>query len=137
MKNYFKEITAGAVLLTIFTGLAIWFVKYNPGAVLEIVIAGIAVVVGMSVFIINLIKKRKDVQTGAPSEDEFTKLAKLHAGSKSFFLSVYFWFFIYIFHAYFPNVEEMLGIGFMGSALIYGICIWYYKSTGKFNEKSN
>jgi len=29
----------------------------------------------------------------------------------------------------------MLGVGILGSALIYGICLWYHKARAGFNEE--
>jgi len=45
---------------------------------------------------------------------------------------------IFWFNSSFSDREEMLGIGILGSGAIYGICYWYYRSTGNFgNEKQD
>ncbi|OQY27461.1 MAG: hypothetical protein B6I38_10115 [Anaerolineaceae bacterium 4572_5.1] len=135
MKNYKKEITIGLVFATIVAGLFLWFIKHEPDAYLKISIAIIFVLLGVYTYIRQIVTRKSDLKDGVPSEDEFTNLAKLHASSQAFFYSMYLWLLIFIFHSSFSNTEEMLGIGIMGSALIYGISLWYFKSTGDFNEK--
>jgi hypothetical protein len=136
MKNYRNEILLGSLLLVLFGGAIFWFARHEPEAILKIIIAGFAIFLGVVTFVWRLIQTKRNLAVGAPAEDEFTELAKLHAGSKAFLYSLYLWFLIFIFHTSFPNQEEMLGIGILGSAGIYGICLWYYKSTSDFaNEK--
>jgi len=135
MKNYKKEITVGLVFATVVAGLFIWFYKHEPDAFLKIGIAIIVVLLGAYTFVRQIITKKRDLKDGVPSEDEFTKRVKLYASSQAFFYSMYLWFLIFIFHSSFTNQEEMLGIGIMGSALIYGIFLWYYKTSGDFNEE--
>ena len=135
MKNYKKEITVGLVFATIVAGLFLWFIKHEPDAFLKIGIAIITVLLGAYTFVRQIITKKRNLRDGVPSEDEFTKLAKLYAGNRAFFYSTYLWFLIYIFHSSFSNREEMLGFGFLGSTLIYGIALWYYKASGDFNEE--
>ncbi len=134
MKDYYREIISGLLLTALFSGLAIWFFRHEPDAILKITIAIITIVLGIFVFIRNIIAKKRNLEAGAPPEDEFTKLAKVYAGSQAFIYSMYLWFLIFIFRSSLPDPEEMLGVGIMGSALIYGICLWYYKSRGGFNE---
>ena len=135
MKTYFREIIIGLLLVTIFTSVIIWFSRHEPEAILKIIIAVIAILIGSGVYIWKIVKKRKDMEIGTPAEDEFTQFANLHAGNKAFHYSMYLWFFIFIFNYKFSNNEEMLGIGILGSALIYGINLFYYRSTAGFNEK--
>ncbi|MBG7610568.1 MAG: hypothetical protein IZT55_06845 [Anaerolineae bacterium] len=135
MKNYKKEITLGILFATIFVGLLFWFVKYEPKATLQIAIAVITLLVAAIAFVRQILTRRKDLKAGAPEEDEFTKHAKLYASSRAFLTSYYLWFLIFIFHTSFSDREEMLGIGMLGSALIYGIFLLYYKRTGDFNAE--
>ena len=135
MKNYKKEIVIGLAFVSIVAGLFLWFIKHEPDVFLKIGIAIIAVLIGAYTFVRQIITKKRDVKDGVPSEDEFTKTAKIYASSRAFFYSMYLWFLIFIFHSSFTNTEEMLGIGIMGSALIYGISLWYYKSSGDFDEE--
>ena len=102
----------------------------------KIAIAGLAIAIGLVTFVVRLIKRRQDIQNNAPAEDEFTDKAKIFAASKSFMYSMYLWFVIFIFNSSFTNNEEMLGIGILGSSAIYGVLLWYYKSTSEFlNEE--
>ena len=135
MRNYNKEITGGILFATIVAGLFFWFVRHEPDAFLKIGVAIITVLIGAYIFVRQIIAKKRDLKDNAPPEDEFTKLAKLYAGNRAFFYSTYLWFLIYIFHSSFSNREEMLGFGFLGSTLIYGIALWYYKASGDFNEE--
>lgn len=136
MKKYRTEIIIGGLLVFIFGGTLFWFAKYEPDAILKISIAIFTIVLGIVTFAWRLIKKQSDLQAGVPAEDEFTDKAKLYAGSKAFLYSLYLWLIIFLFHSSFPNQEEMLGIGILGSSGIYGLWLWYYKATSDFsNEK--
>lgn len=135
MKNYKKEIMVGLVFAIIVAGLFLWFIRYEPDAYLKIGIALVTVLLGAYTFVRQIITRKRDLRDGVPAEDEFTKRTKLYAGNRAFFFSMYLWFLIYLFHSSFTNQEEMLGLGIMGSALIYGISLWYYKTSGDFNEE--
>ena len=135
MKNYNKEITIGLLFTTIVGGFIFWFIKHETASFLQIGILIITVALGIYVFARNIITKKRALEDGPPSEDEFTKLAELFAGSKAFLGSMYLWFLIFIFQTSFSDLREMLGLGILGSASIYGICLWYYKSTASFHEK--
>jgi hypothetical protein len=135
MKNYTKEITVGLLFATLVGGFIFWFIKHESASILQIGILTITIILGVYVFVREIRNKRRNLKDGSPSEDEFTNLAKLYAGSRAFLGSIYLWFLIFIFQASFSDREEMLGIGILGSSLIYGICLWYYKSTASFHEK--
>jgi len=135
MKNYSKEITVGVLFTVILSGLILWFTRHESGAYLKIIIAVIAVLIGAYIFIRQIVIKKRNLKDGVPSEDEFTKNANLYAGNKAFHYSMYLWLFVFIFNSSFTNQEEMLGVGILGSALIYGIFLGYYKKTGDFNAK--
>lgn len=137
MKKYRTELVLGTALVLMFSGTVLWFSRHEPEATLKITIAGIAIVLAILVFVSKWMKKKRAIENGEPEEDEFIKIAKLYASSRAYFYSMMLWFLIFIFHGKFSNQEEMLGIGIMGSALIYGICLWYYKSTANFNEQQN
>jgi ABC-type uncharacterized transport system permease subunit len=135
MKDYFKEILLGAGLSTIFAGILFWVVFNEPQDPLIVGIAILVFLLYIISFIWKSIKRVRDKQVGAPSEDEFTKLASVYAGNFAFRNSMYLWMFIFFIKQSFIKVETMLGIGILGSALIYGIALWYYKSVGDFSEK--
>lgn len=135
MKNYIKEIVLGLFLLIIFAGLLIWGVFSTPQKSLLIVIAIIIVLVALVTFVAQVLKKKSDLEAGAPAEDEFTRLARVYAGSRAFTYSMYLWLLIFIFNSVFTKPQTMLGIGILGSALIYGLWLLYFKFTGEFYEE--
>ncbi len=135
MKNYSREIVYGIGLSSIFAGLLFWFVSNKPQALLSISIAMLTILLGIITFMRQMVNKKSESVTGTPPEDEFTKLAKVYAGNRAFLYSMYLWLLIFIFNSSFTKHETMLGIGVLGSALIYGISLWYYKTTGVFSEK--
>ena len=95
----------------------------------------ITILVGIVTFIWQTVNKRNNIKTGAPAADEFTKLARVHAGNRAFLYSMYLWLFIFFFNSSFAKNETMLGIGILGSALIYGVSLWYFNATGDFSEE--
>lgn len=135
MKNYYKEIVFGVSLLVIFAGLLFWFIFSEPQAGLAIIIAIIIILVGSITFIMQILNKKRNLEAGTPSEDEFTKLAKVYAGSRAFIYSMYLWLLIFVFNSAFTKPQTMLGIGILGSALIYGLWLYYFKTTGEFYEE--
>lgn len=137
MKNYSRELGFGLALASIFAALLAWFLFSNTQDALSISIAVLIILVGIGSFIWRVVKKKKDIETGAPAEDEFTKRAKVYAGSQAFEYSMFLWVFIFIFNASFSKSETMLGLGILGSALLYGICLWYYRSMGGFDENQD
>jgi len=134
MKEYSKELTTGLLLAFIISGAAFWFFRYEPNATLKIALTILIAVIGIFAWIKSVITRKRDLKKGSPVEDEFTKLTKIHAGSQAFLYSIYLWFAIFIFHTSFTNQEEMLGIGILGMAAIYGGCLLYYRSKGGFSE---
>ena len=135
MKNYSKEIVTGFLLVTFIGGSLFWFNVHEPGATLKVVLISVIALLGLFALVKQVIKRRNDLMTNEPAEDEFTENAKLYASSKAFLYSMALWYVIFIFNASFAEREEMLGVGILGSAAIYGICLWYYKSRAGFNEK--
>ena len=135
MNNYYKEIVFGVSLLVIFAGLLFWFIFSEPQAGLAIIIAIIIILVGSITFIMQILNKKRNLEAGTPSEDEFTKLAKVYAGSRAFIYSMYLWLLIFVFNSAFTKPQTMLGIGILGSALIYGLWLYYFKTTGEFYEE--
>ena len=135
MKKYYKELVFGISLTIIFVGLVIWFIIQEPTALLPISIAIIIILVGIATFIMQVVNKKRDIAAGAPADDEFTKLTKVYAGNRAFRYGLYLWMLIFVINSSFTKHETMLGIGILGSVLIYYISLWYYKVTGGFNEE--
>ena len=134
IKKYYKELVFGGILLVTFTGLIFWLKSIKSLPVLTIGIALLTLAIGVITYIRRTIKRKQDIESGAPPEDEFSKLAKVYAGNRAFLSSMYLWLLIFVFNASFPSNEMMLGIGILGSAFIYGISLWYFNATGEFNE---
>ena len=135
MKNNFKEILFGLVLLIIFGGVLLWAVISMPQKSLIIFIAIAIVLLALVTFDVQVLKKKSDLESGVPAEDEFTKLTKVYAGSRAFIYSMYLWMLIFVFNSAFPKPQTMLGIGILGSALIYGFWLLYFRSTGEMYEE--
>lgn len=134
MKSYSREIVFGAAMAIIFAGLLFWIANTQPQGWLAIGIAIITFLLGIVALFRQAFSKNKNLALGVPDEDEFTKLAKVYAGNRAFLYSMYLWLLIFIFNSSFPKAETMLGIGILGSALIYGISLWFFNTTGEFNE---
>ena len=135
MKNLNRETTTALLIAAIFAVLAIWISWELPNVFLKIIIAIIAVALGLLTFIKSVTTKKRDLDEGVPSEDEFTRIAKVYAGSQAFIYSMYLWFLIFFFQRGFNKTETMLGVGILGSAIMYGVFLWYYKGKGGFNEE--
>ena len=133
MKNYGREIIIGGVLLIFFVTMTVYYLSVGPLALLPTVIALLIVIVGVIAFIRQIINRKRVLETGEPAEDEFTKLVSVYAGNQAFLYSMYLWLLIFIFNSSFTKNETMLGIGILGSVLIYGISLWYFKSIGVKN----
>jgi hypothetical protein len=132
MENYRNELVLGVLLLTFFSGLISWLILIGPQSPLIIGIALLTLFIGSSAFIWKYLKRRQDIKTGSPSEDEFTRMAKVYAGNQAFLYSMYLWLLIFVFNSSFIKNETMLGVGILGSAFIYGISLWYFNKTGYF-----
>lgn len=133
MKNYYREIVLGMVLFLFFSAIIVWFIITEPQSTLLIGVAILTLVIGLVAFIRQTINRIRYIETGAPAEDEFTKIAKVYAGNQAFLYSMYLWLLIFVFNSSFIKNETIIGIGILGSALIYGISLWYFKTTGEFN----
>ncbi len=134
MKNYSREIIFGGVLLIFFVTMTVYYLSVGPLSLLPTVIALLIFIVGVITFIRQIINRKRVLETGEPAEDEFTKLVSVYAGNQAFLYSMYLWLIIFIFNSSFTKNETMLGIGILGSASIYGISLWYFKSVGVKNE---
>ncbi len=133
MKNYYREIVLGTVLFLFFSGMIVWFILTEPQSSLPIAIAMLTFVIGLIAFVRQAINRKREIETGTSPEDEFIKMAKIYAGNQAFQYSMYLWLLIFVFNSSFTKNETMIGIGVLGSALIYGISLWYFKTTGEFN----
>ena len=133
MKNFYREIVFGAILFFLFSTFIAWLILSEPRSPLPIGIAILILIIGVFSFAGQMMKKNRDTKSGEPAEDEFTKMAKVHAGNHAFLYSMYLWLLIFVFNSSFIKNETMLGIGILGSAFIYGVSLWYFKISGNFN----
>ena len=130
MKKYWKELVYGLSFVLIFGGLFFWIVFTRDITPLMLIIGISILMVGLISLIFKMVTNRKNISTGQPAEDEFSKLAKVYAGNQAFHYSIYLWMIIFFFNDSFTKNETMLGIGILGSTLFYGLILWYKKSTG-------
>ena len=134
MKKNTNEIVFGIMLGLVFVALIVWFIIHQPDPLWKIITASFIIIALLVYLIFRTLKMRKDAKANIPIADEMTSKAKVMAGSKAFYLSLYLWMLIFIFNSSFSDNREMLGIGILGSCLLYGICFWYFKKTGDFHE---
>lgn len=134
MRKFKLEIVLGGLLLILIIGFIYWFSEHEPDASLKIVLAAILTIGVLGIYLYNAWQKKRDIDKEIPVEDEMILKSKTYAASKSFHLSFYLWGLIFIFHGSFSEPKEMLGVGILGSAIIYGCCLWYYKSTQNFSD---
>jgi ABC-type uncharacterized transport system permease subunit len=130
MKKNWKELVYGISFVLIFGGLFFWVVITRDLTPLMLILGVSILMTGLITFIYKMVTNRNNISTGQPPEDEFSKLAKVYAGNQAFHYSMYLWMIIFFFNDSFTKNETMLGIGILGSALLYGLFLWYKKSTG-------
>ena len=135
MKLKWKDLLYGLILLVLFTGVFVWMVFSRPLNTLSIIIGVTIILIGFITITLKLRSRQMEINSGIPAEDEYIKLAKVYAGNQSFHYSIYLWMLIFMFNDTFSKNETMLGIGILGSTLIYAITLWYIKSTGEFHEQ--
>ena len=78
MRNYFREIVLGSVLLIFFVGLTIRFVTMGAPSGLQIGIAVLILLIGVVALGRQMLKKKQDLQTGTPAEDEAAALRTMN-----------------------------------------------------------
>ena len=132
MKKLSKEVWFGVLLTAVLFGILIWSIRMDPGRGTKIIVIFIISIIILGLYIWNVVMKKSAIKNGQNPEDEFIKLAKIHAGATSFQYSMVLWWFIFIMHDTFDSRETMLGVGILGSAAIYGLVYWYYKVTSTF-----
>jgi hypothetical protein len=110
--------------LSFAVALAFWFTKLEPEFTPKmILILGLAVVL-LALPLYRSVQQARDESAGIPLEDEMSKERRVLAGARAFHLSFYLWLAIFVFNSKFSDAEEMLGVGILGSAALYGLC-WF------------
>ncbi len=98
---------------------------------MEKVIFGIVAIFGLFFIYKQIVSFRK----GEPSKDELSSLIMQKASSLSFYVSLYYWLII----SYFSDrinfeVDELIGYGIVGMAIIFAIIWVIIKFTGVKNS---
>ena len=118
------------LVLAFVAALVFWIVRFEPVLSTKMVaILGLAAVL-LAVPLYRAVQQARDAKAGVPLEDELTKERRILAGARAFHLSMYLWLAIFIFNSKFSDREEMLGIGILGSAALYGISWFQLKLSG-------
>jgi len=117
---------ASAIVFGVMVLLLMW---EKSGENKLMVIAIVSVLVAFVTIVWKGIAWRKNRITGFQRDDEFTKLALLHAGYQAYLYSMSLWLVLFVLKIYFTKTE-LVGIGILGSALFFGICLWYYRRNG-------
>ena len=94
-------------------------------------------IMALAFYALNERQKRLDRASGIPVDDEMTIKIKVYAGNRAFHISMILWCIIFIFSDVFTNPRTMIGIGILGSAATYGICLLYSRLTPNFSHSNN
>jgi len=121
------------VTLSIWGFIAVYRAGYEPN-VLQTAIIAILLISGVYAFVVHM-RRYRDEQQGFPPEDELSNRIKYKAGYYAFIASMYVWMLIFLFKAFIPDAETMLGGGILLSAFI-SIAIRNYM-TRNYDENQN
>ena len=114
---------AGAVTLT--AGIYLYSIAGEINNLEIVIISLIVILAGISIYM--GVRRLNQEKQGFPSDDELSLLLKYKGGYYAYLVSMYLWFFIFIFKDKFPDTETMLGVGILGSAIVYFITQQYVK----------
>ena len=118
------------LVLGFVAGLVFWLVNFEPvlsprmGLIIALAVALLALPVYRAV------QQARDEKAGVPLEDELIRERRILAGARAYHLSLYLWLAIFLFNSKFQDREEMLGVGILGSAALFGICWFMLKLRG-------
>jgi Ca2+/Na+ antiporter len=133
--KYKKELLLGLVFITVFALLFVILSNDQMILNLKIIVIGALISIILVFYLKNEIRKRREKRMNIPVEDEMSKKQKLAAGNKAFHTSLILWIIIFVFNDLFDKNETMLGIGILGSAIIYWIYLWIFKLKGSPDEE--
>ncbi|MBC8375032.1 MAG: hypothetical protein H8E26_03235 [FCB group bacterium] len=111
-------------------GFAFYFLNYEPMMSWKMITIIILSLVMLAIPVYRSIQNAKDKKKNIPLEDEMSRVLEIYAGAYAFRYSMMSWFLIFIFRGKFPDSEEMLGIGIMASAAIFGLTWVYFRLNG-------
>jgi len=127
----------GLLIILILTISTVLFLIIREGDItinIKILVISIAISVVLVFYLTGEIRTIRERRRGIPTEDEMSYRQKEKAGNRAFHSSLLLWLLLFIFKSYFEQVETLLGIGILGSALLYGIYLWQFKLKGTNNE---
>lgn len=134
MNQKIRHLFHGALLIISIAFLAYYLVVNGFDRTSKFITISIIAICSLALYIFIAWKKKRDIKNDIPVDDELTIKSKVYAGAKAFQISMFLWLAIFIFHESFSKPETMLGVGILGSALIYGLCLLYFKSTQNFDN---
>ncbi len=88
MINSIKEFVVGLLLLVIFAGILFWAVFSMPRNSLATLIASAMVLVAFGTYGVQIVSKKGEAESGAPADDEFTRLSRVYSSSQAFLYSM-------------------------------------------------
>ena len=106
---------------------------YVPAG-LELFIFLLIMFAGIYAFVMEM-KKKKDIDSGFPADDELSDRIKYRAGYQTFITSMYVWLALFLFQDWFKDHDTLFGVGIMLPAVIFiGYRTWL---TRHFDENAN
>ncbi len=135
--NYTKIFLVPILALVLVGGLVMYLFGFQEGISIKIIaILGLMLVL-MVIPVYRSLKNAQDLKQNRPLEDEMSRMLEVHAGAYAFRYSMMSWFVIFLLRSKFPDNEEMLSIGIMAAAAIYGLCWLYLKRNGLPNANQD
>lgn len=131
-----KYALSGIIAISVLIGLSYYLGINDFNRASKIIAISIITICSLALYLYNEWKKKQDIKNDILVDDEMTIKSKVYAGNKAFQFYMILWVVIFIFHESFTEPETMLGLGILGSALIYGTCLLYYKTTQNFDNSN-
>jgi len=111
-------------------GFAFYFLEFEPMLSWKMVTIISLALLLLSIPLYRSYRNARDKRKNIPLEDEMSRHLEIHAGAYAFRYSMISWFAIFLLRDKFPDSEEMLSIGIMAAAAIYGLVWLYFKRNG-------
>ena len=138
MPSKYRSIIITPVLAVILIcGLAFYLTGFAPQLDWKIITIVLLTLLMLVVPLYRSLKQAQDVKQNIPIEDEMSRKLEIYAGAYAFRYSMMSWFAIFVIRDQFPDTEEMLGIGIMAAAAIYGLSWLYFRLRGLPDAEQN
>jgi len=111
-------------------GFAFYFLEFEPMLSWKMITIISLALLLLSIPLYRSYRNARDKRKNIPLEDEMSRHLEIHAGAYAFRYSMISWFAIFLLRDKFPDSEEMLSIGIMAAAAIYGLVWLYFKRNG-------